>query len=78
MRILAAAQIRSDINVTPLVDVVLVQLIIFMVITPLLQLGYEVTVPKSQRDPVSQPEDQIVVSLKSDGRVLLNREVVAT
>ena len=36
---------KSDINITPLVDIVLVLLIIFMVITPLLQMGYDVKVP---------------------------------
>ena len=40
-----AGEFRSEINVTPLVDVVLVLLIIFMVITPLLQMGYDVEVP---------------------------------
>ena len=37
--------VRSEINVTPLVDVVLVLLIIFMVVTPLLQMGYEASIP---------------------------------
>ena len=47
-----AGDYKSDINITPLVDVVLVLLIIFMVITPLLQMGYEVKVPPK----IDQPE----------------------
>jgi biopolymer transport protein ExbD len=77
MRNIAFAEIRSDINVTPLVDVVLVLLIIFMVITPLLQQGYELTVPKDRPEAVALPqEDQIVVSLNKDGSLALNRRAI--
>ena len=67
---------RSDINVTPLVDVVLVLLIIFMVITPVVQMGYLVKVPpKAPANlPPSAVQDQIVLRLYSGNRVMINKE----
>ena len=69
---------RSEINVTPLVDVVLVLLIIFMVVTPLLQLGYDVTVPPKAEaaQPQPPPQDQIVVSVTGNNQIFLNKEHV--
>ena len=69
--------IKSEINVTPLVDVVLVLLIIFMVITPLLQMGYEVTTPPEIESAVPPPpSDQIVVRLDAEGRTWINRQEI--
>lgn len=69
--------VRSEINVTPLVDVVLVLLIIFMVVTPLLQMGYDVTVPpKAEATSGPPPQDLVVVSLTADNRVFINKESV--
>jgi biopolymer transport protein TolR len=66
---------RSDINITPLVDVVLVLLIIFMVITPLLQMGYDVKVPpKATVEQAPTLADQLIVSLTTDNKVYLNKE----
>jgi biopolymer transport protein ExbD len=66
---------KSDINITPLVDVVLVLLIIFMVITPLLQMGYDVKVPpkSTNLNPQIDP-DQLIVSLTPQGKMLLNKQ----
>jgi biopolymer transport protein TolR len=68
---------RSDINVTPLVDVVLVLLIIFMVITPLLQMGLPVLVPPKVETPSAAPKDQLVIRMTADGGLFLNSEQVA-
>jgi biopolymer transport protein TolR len=72
-----APEVRSDINVTPLVDVCLVLLIIFMVVTPLLQKGVNVTLP-STTDPEKMPENekQLEVSIKSDGNVFIGQNWV--
>ncbi|HKR65122.1 MAG TPA: biopolymer transporter ExbD [Thermoanaerobaculia bacterium] len=76
MQVGGSGNMRSDINVTPLVDVVLVLLIIFMVITPVVQMGYLVKVPpKAPANlPPSAVQDQIVLRLFSGGRVLINKE----
>ena len=67
---------KSDINITPLVDVVLVLLIIFMVVTPLLQRGYETKVPPkvTTNQPPPTNLDQIVLRLTEDGYMFINRE----
>ena len=69
---------KSDINITPLVDVVLVLLIIFMVITPLLQMGYEVKVPPKVNQPENQPPptDLVIVSLTPQNKMFLNKDEV--
>jgi biopolymer transport protein TolR len=68
--------VRSDINVTPLVDVVLVLLIIFMVITPMLQRGKPVTLPEAKHvSTLGKGGDPILVSITKDGRVWLDGEV---
>src|SRR5512144_2094735 len=69
---------KSEINVTPLVDVVLVLLIIFMVVTPLLQMGYDVETPPKVEGLVTPPtqEDQLIVRMDAGGHVFLNQEEV--
>ena len=74
-----AGEYKSDINITPLVDVVLVLLIIFMVITPLLQMGYDVKVPpKTPPTEPNQPPpaDLIIVSLTDANKIYLNKDEV--
>ena len=62
----------SQINVTPLVDVMLVLLVIFMVTTPILQQGVGVELPRVEADPIAGQEDQLVVAVSREGGVYLN------
>lgn len=74
----SSGDLRSDINVTPLVDVVLVLLIIFMVVTPLLQMGYDVNVPPkatAEASAVISKEQLVVTQIQAD-KVYLNREQI--
>jgi biopolymer transport protein TolR len=73
-------KVRSNINVTPMVDVMLVLLIIFMVITPMLQNKVAVDMAKVD-NPIAMPdadkEDAIVVAITKDGSVFLGQNKVA-
>jgi biopolymer transport protein TolR len=70
--------LNSDINVTPLVDVVLVLLIIFMVLTPLMQLGYDVNVPPKKTALASEvsSKQQLIITQVQPNQVFLNREKI--
>ena len=65
----------SDINITPLVDVVLVLLIIFMVTAPVLQSGIEVSVPKT-RTVKEITEERLVISINKQQRVFLGNDAI--
>ncbi len=68
----------ADINVTPLVDVMLVLLIIFMVTAPMLHTGISVALPKTATTNLrSNPEDPIVLSISRDGLYYINETPVA-
>ena len=70
----------SDINVTPMVDVMLVLLIIFMVITPMLQKNFSVDMAKadSPRDmQAADKEDAVVLAVSRDGKIYLGQEPIS-
>ncbi|SRR6266545_3398656 len=69
-------QVRNEINVTPLVDVCLVLLIIFMVILPMLARGKEVDVPKTFNHSKEKDAQQPIVALDRDGKVYVDKELM--
>lgn len=72
-----SAEVKSDINVTPLVDVCLVLLIIFMVVTPMLQKGVPVVLPVTD-NPDKKPDnpDQTIISVKADSTIYIEQNWV--
>ena len=75
MKLAKAPPVVSDINVTPMVDVMLVLLIIFMVITPMLSKGVAVNMVKTRNDIKMQEadkEDAILIAITRDGKVFLS------
>jgi biopolymer transport protein ExbD/biopolymer transport protein TolR len=73
--------LQSEINVTPMVDIMLVLLIIFMVITPLLQQGVTVNLPKNMNNPEEDQriikEHAIVIAIPNDGEYYLGKDRVS-
>ena len=70
-------RVRADINVTPLVDVVLVLLIIFMVVTPMIARGVSVQLPvTSHHDKKNDDNKDIIVSISQAGEVFINADKV--
>ena len=71
---------NSDINVTPMVDIMLVLLIIFMVVTPLLQHGVSVTLPQNMRNPDEDSriikESSVVVAVTKDDKIYFGKEEI--
>jgi len=67
----------STINVTPLVDVMLVLLVIFMVTAPILQQGVNINLPKVRAAALTGEEQQLVVAVNRNGQVYLNDTTVA-
>jgi len=65
-------QLASQINVTPLVDVMLVLLVIFMVTAPIIQQGVEVSVPRVKASALPGKEEQFVVSITRNQEIYLN------
>jgi biopolymer transport protein TolR len=66
----------SEINVTPLVDVMLVLLIVFMVAAPLLTVGVPVDLPKAQAPAINENKEPLVVTVKADGSLYIQETAV--
>jgi biopolymer transport protein TolR len=68
--------VMSEINVTPMVDVMLVLLIIFMVSAPLLTVGVPIDLPQTQAKSLDQDKEPLTVSVKVDGEVFLQNSEI--
>ena len=70
------AHVMSEINVTPMVDVMLVLLIIFMVAAPLLTVGVPVDLPKAQAPAINENKEPLVVTVNAEGKIFLQETAV--
>ena len=66
----------AEINVTPMVDVMLVLLVIFMVTAPLLSVGVPLDLPKSRAAQLSEPKKPVIISLNRDAEVFIGDDRV--
>lgn len=69
-------QFQAEMNVTPMIDVLLVLLVIFMIVSPLKPVGLPALVPQTSADPPVERPNDLVVTLRADGGLLLNQETV--
>ena len=70
-------KVNADINVTPMIDVMLVLLIIFMIVTPLIAAGFQATMPKGKNlDPRPEGDNEVVLGIDRNGRFFLNMKPV--
>jgi biopolymer transport protein TolR len=72
------SSVKADINVTPMIDVMLVLLIIFMIVTPLIAAGFKATLPKGtnlDKDP--EGEDEIILGIDAGGNYFLNMRPIS-
>ena len=67
----------SEINVTPMVDVMLVLLIIFMVAAPLLTVGVPVNLPQTKAAPLNEKTEPLAITIKADGQIFIQDTNVA-
>ncbi|HTV45142.1 MAG TPA: protein TolR [Stellaceae bacterium] len=68
----------AEINVTPLVDVMLVLLVVFMVAAPLLTVGVPVNLPQTQAPPITQPKQPLVITVNNEGKIFVQDTAVPT
>src|SRR5579863_618550 len=66
----------ADINVTPLVDVMLVLLVVFMVTAPLLTVGVPVDLPQTEAPPINEPKEPTVITVNKDGQLFIQESEI--
>ena len=67
-------KVKADINVMPMIDVMLVLLIIFMIVTPLIAAGFKATMPKGTNlDPSPEGENEVILGIDGNGQLLPRR-----
>ena len=66
----------AEINVTPMVDVMLVLLVIFMITAPLLTVGVPVELPKTKAESMTDPDEPLVITVKKDGTLFLQETAI--
>lgn len=76
MKLNGSKGVFSDINITPLVDVMLVLLVIFMVTTPMLVKGIKVNLPKTHSGSTNITKKDLIVSIDEQGRIYLNKQQI--
>jgi biopolymer transport protein TolR len=70
--------VRSEPNVVPMIDIMLVLLIIFMIVTPLIAAGFKATLPKGKNlDPRPEGDNEVVLGIDEAGRYFLNGRAIA-
>ncbi len=70
--------VKSDINVTPMIDVMLVLLIIFMIVTPLIAAGFKATLPKGKNlDARPEGDNEVILGIDESGHYFLNGRAIA-
>src|SRR5262245_40004807 len=67
----------AEINITPMVDVMLVLLVIFMVAAPMMTTGVTVDLPATKAAPVAGQDEPLTISIKNDGKIYINESQVA-
>ncbi len=72
----ARSQPFAEINITPMVDVMLVLLIIFMVAAPMMTTGVSVDLPQTKASPIAGQDEPLTVSIKSDGKIFLQTQQI--
>ena len=70
-------RLMAEINVTPLVDVMLVLLVVFMVTAPLLTVGVPVELPQAQAPPINEPKEPLTITLNREGALFIQETSVA-